>query len=122
MPSPAQIEGRALVASILPRGAAGPNMTIRARRGPGRPGIAYTAWPHPYGGHGAEYRDTVVMPHEHGRHRDAADARLRQLLGRWTEVQTVIDDVLAEAQALGYAEADPTFDVDGTDFFETNLK
>jgi len=25
------------------------------------------------------------------------------------------DDVLAEAQALGYAEADPTFDVDGTD-------
>ncbi|TVP87265.1 MAG: homoserine dehydrogenase [Pseudomonadaceae bacterium] len=25
------------------------------------------------------------------------------------------DDVLAEAQALGYAEADPTFDVEGTD-------
>ncbi len=25
------------------------------------------------------------------------------------------DDVLAEAQALGYAEADPSFDVDGTD-------
>ena len=25
------------------------------------------------------------------------------------------DDVLAEAQALGYAEADPTFDIDGTD-------
>ena len=25
------------------------------------------------------------------------------------------EDVLAEAQALGYAEADPTFDVDGTD-------
>lgn len=25
------------------------------------------------------------------------------------------DDVLSEAQALGYAEADPTFDVDGTD-------
>ena len=25
------------------------------------------------------------------------------------------DEVLAEAQALGYAEADPTFDVDGTD-------
>ena len=25
------------------------------------------------------------------------------------------DDVLSEAQALGYAEADPTFDIDGTD-------
>ena len=25
------------------------------------------------------------------------------------------DDVLAEAQALGYAEADPTFDVEGID-------
>jgi homoserine dehydrogenase len=25
------------------------------------------------------------------------------------------DDVLQEAQRLGYAEADPTFDVDGTD-------
>jgi len=27
----------------------------------------------------------------------------------------VFDDVLSEAQALGYAEADPTFDIDGTD-------
>ena len=25
------------------------------------------------------------------------------------------DEVLAEAQSLGYAEADPTFDIDGTD-------
>lgn len=28
---------------------------------------------------------------------------------------TAFDDVLAEAQALGYAEADPSFDVEGTD-------
>ena len=35
-----------------------------------------------------------------------------------TEMSTkgrAFDDVLAEAQALGYAEADPTFDIDGTD-------
>jgi homoserine dehydrogenase len=35
-----------------------------------------------------------------------------------TEMSTkrrAFDDVLSEAQALGYAEADPTFDIDGTD-------
>jgi homoserine dehydrogenase len=35
-----------------------------------------------------------------------------------TEMSTkgrAFEDVLAEAQALGYAEADPTFDIDGTD-------
>ena len=35
-----------------------------------------------------------------------------------TEMSTkgrTFDDVLSEAQALGYAEADPTFDIDGTD-------
>ncbi|MDG2461145.1 MAG: homoserine dehydrogenase [Luminiphilus sp.] len=35
-----------------------------------------------------------------------------------TEMSTkgrAFDEVLAEAQALGYAEADPTFDIDGTD-------
>ena len=33
---------------------------------------------------------------------------------RWRR-RVEFSDVLAEAQALGYAEADPTFDVDGTD-------
>ena len=35
-----------------------------------------------------------------------------------TEMSTkgrAFDEVLAEAQSLGYAEADPTFDIDGTD-------
>ena len=35
-----------------------------------------------------------------------------------TEMSTkgrAFDDVLTEAQALGYAEADPTYDIDGTD-------
>lgn len=36
------------------------------------------------------------------------------LTGMW-ELGRSYEDVLAEAQARGYAEADPTFDVDGTD-------
>lgn len=37
------------------------------------------------------------------------------ILTEMREKGRAFDDVLAEAQALGYAEADPTFDVDGTD-------
>ncbi|MGC6530930.1 MAG: homoserine dehydrogenase [Candidatus Puniceispirillaceae bacterium] len=37
------------------------------------------------------------------------------ILSEMEETGRPFDDVLAEAQALGYAEADPTFDVDGID-------
>ncbi|WP_394181136.1 homoserine dehydrogenase [Marinomonas posidonica] len=37
------------------------------------------------------------------------------ILTEMSEKQRNFDDVLAEAQALGYAEADPTFDVEGID-------
>lgn len=37
------------------------------------------------------------------------------ILTEMREKGRTFDDVLAEAQALGYAEADPTFDVEGTD-------
>lgn len=37
------------------------------------------------------------------------------ILTKMTEENAEFDDVLREAQRLGYAEADPTFDVDGTD-------
>ena len=37
------------------------------------------------------------------------------ILTEMTEKGRAFDDVLAEAQALGYAEADPTFDVEGID-------
>ena len=37
------------------------------------------------------------------------------ILSTMEETGRAFDDVLAEAQALGYAEADPTFDVDGID-------
>lgn len=37
------------------------------------------------------------------------------ILSKMTEEQRQFDDVLKEAQALGYAEADPTFDVEGID-------
>ncbi|MDB4837871.1 homoserine dehydrogenase [Marinomonas sp.] len=37
------------------------------------------------------------------------------ILSEMSEKKRNFDDVLAEAQALGYAEADPTFDVEGID-------
>lgn len=37
------------------------------------------------------------------------------ILTEMFETGRAFDDVLAEAQALGYAEADPTFDIDGVD-------
>ncbi|HCL53868.1 MAG TPA: homoserine dehydrogenase, partial [Pseudomonas sp.] len=37
------------------------------------------------------------------------------LLTEMREKGRAFPDVLAEAQALGYAEADPTFDVEGID-------
>ena len=37
------------------------------------------------------------------------------ILTEMTEKGRAFDEVLAEAQALGYAEADPTFDVEGID-------
>ena len=37
------------------------------------------------------------------------------ILTTMRETGRAFDDVLAEAQALGYAEADPTFDIDGID-------
>jgi homoserine dehydrogenase len=37
------------------------------------------------------------------------------ILTEMFETGRAFDDVLAEAQALGYAEADPTFDIDGID-------
>ena len=37
------------------------------------------------------------------------------ILSKMTDQGASFDDVLAEAQQLGYAEADPTFDVDGFD-------
>lgn len=37
------------------------------------------------------------------------------ILTEMASANRTFDDVLAEAQALGYAEADPTFDIDGTD-------
>ncbi|MEY2907784.1 MAG: hypothetical protein RLZZ602_307 [Pseudomonadota bacterium] len=37
------------------------------------------------------------------------------ILTEMTNAGRDFNDVLAEAQALGYAEADPTFDIDGTD-------
>ncbi len=37
------------------------------------------------------------------------------ILTKMKDEQRAFDDVLAEAQALGYAEADPSFDIDGVD-------
>ena len=37
------------------------------------------------------------------------------ILSAMTKTGAAFDDVLAEAQRLGYAEADPTFDIDGID-------
>jgi homoserine dehydrogenase len=37
------------------------------------------------------------------------------ILSQMRETRRAFDDVLAEAQALGYAEADPSFDIDGID-------
>ncbi len=37
------------------------------------------------------------------------------ILTTMEETKRPFEDVLSEAQALGYAEADPTFDIDGTD-------
>ena len=37
------------------------------------------------------------------------------ILTEMAKAGRAFEDVLSEAQALGYAEADPTFDIDGTD-------
>ena len=37
------------------------------------------------------------------------------ILSKMKQEKRAFDDVLAEAQALGYAEADPSFDIDGVD-------
>lgn len=98
MPSAAQIRGLAIVRSMLPAGANGPDVNIRANRTMG-PGIAFSTWPHPHGGRGGEYHETVVMPDADGPEREAAKDRLRQILARWLEIETVIADMLDEARA-----------------------
>ena len=34
---------------------------------------------------------------------------------QWKQQDVIFDEVLADAQRLGYAEAEPSFDVDGID-------
>ena len=85
MPSAAMIAGRATIRSILPQDMVGPETNIRARGND----IAISIYPHRCGGTGGEYRETVLLPTTEGRDRDERLERLRAVLLRWAEVETV---------------------------------
>lgn len=98
MPSPAQTEGRDLVASLLPAGMEGPEVNIRAHNGDS-PGISFSFWPHGNGAGGGEYRSPVLLPHASGTLRDLALRRITHIVHRWLEVETVMRDMAAERLA-----------------------
>ena len=99
MPSPAQIEGRAIVAAMVPVGMVGPDVTIRARRCETGTGIALTVEPHMNSGRGGEGSRTVVLEPDDSVHRRAAIELIRHKVDRWVEVETVMRDLDAERAA-----------------------
>jgi len=108
MPSPAQIEGRALLESLLPAGRALPDVNIRARRDAGGEHIAFHFSPAREHGRGGEWMETIVLPRVEGRHRDAALARIAHQIGRNVEIQCMVEDMLDEARGMTKGEARTT--------------
>lgn len=84
MPSPAQIRGKALIASLMPPGSPVPELRIRARGGNA---TAFHIWPTWQHGEGGEWMRTIVVPDEDGAGRHAAIVALRHQLARLVETQ-----------------------------------
>lgn len=104
MPSASQIAGADILRAMLPNGMPGPEVTILARRDQGDGnGIAFSVWPHKHHGSGGEYRQTIVVPHFASGYRDIQLERLRILVDRWVEIET-----MRETCRLGY----DGFDID----------
>lgn len=99
MASPAQRQGRELIQSLLPHGMEGPEVNIRARRTETGQAIAFSLWPHPNAATGGEYQNSVILGNTPGRHRDAALDRIRHLIERWVEIETVVKLIRDEERA-----------------------
>lgn len=108
MPSAAQIAGADMVRALLPLDATPPKVTIASRdMGDGR-GIAFTFWWPEWHGLRGEYRATVVVPRWAGPLRDAAEARLAQLVSRHVQIERVARLHAEEREACDH---DPDMDL-----------